>query len=131
MDRPLAKRAGVSVASISWCENVNAQLLCLGEEGPNSGGGAIYTPEVSWDQAAAGTSSSVRPWPGLASPFLCPALLLPWRCPPGGISSMIHLPKGSWSQGLVWGDVPEGQDLWVGCHSDQKMPLSLSFKLVC
>lgn len=64
---------GVSVTSIYRCENMKAQLPCLGEEGTNSGVGAVYSPEVSWDEAEAGTSLEV--YIGLASPFLCPA---PW-----------------------------------------------------
>lgn len=52
---------------------MKAQLPCLGEEGTNSGVGAVYSPEVSWDGAEAGTSLEV--YIGLASPFLCPA---PW-----------------------------------------------------
>lgn len=38
---------------------MKAQLPCLGEEGTNSGGGAVYSLEVSWDEAEAGTSPEV------------------------------------------------------------------------
>lgn len=58
-------------------------------------GGADLTPEVSWDQAEAGTSPEDRPWPGLSpslwAPPPPPPLLHP---PPGNISLRNPLPRG-------------------------------------